>query len=126
MQVKGQYTSKLINFERYTVPYFNPIPFGGFSISCGDSIFFLLTGKHLDYPYIRNDSTSDRIMVSQLRQSGYTVIPLSIAAVLNQNHAYNNITKDHVLLLSQLYIRGEGSWSVIYNNLYNSNFSKKI
>jgi hypothetical protein len=70
---------------------------------------------------------NDRFMVGFLRQKGYTVIPITKALVSqgkNPLDVGNRIRRDHVLLVSQLYLEDEASWVVLYDGNLMHNFQE--
>lgn len=126
MQRKGRYSDKCIDFTSYTAPLFKIYPYnkcGIFDPSCGTMAFYSITGKSMDNKYKNRKVISDKVMVEQLRKYGYTVIPLSIANTISRCGIHNNITSDHVVLISQIMYRGEGSWAILHKNRYYHSFS---
>ena len=122
---RGRYTSKSINLERYIAPVFRPALFktSAFSSnSCGQNALAIVTGlKPSSFP--KKEHYSDNLMVSILRKLGYTIIPLTVAMLTNnEDFLVNRIKKHHVLLVSQMMLKNEGSWCVTYGGVLFHNF----
>lgn len=128
MQRKGQYSDKCIDFNRYTAPLFKPAVPYKCSISdpsCGVIAFYSLTGKLMDPQYRFRATIEDKIMIQQLKKYGYTVIPLTIANTISRCGIFNNIREEHVVLISQIMYRGEGSWAILHKKNYYHSFGKE-
>ena len=88
------------------------------SINCGSSTLALLTGInpfHISALNKNRDHTSDKFMISFLKSNGFKIAKLTQCSVSNNRTRImeNNIKYYHVLLVSQLVLRNECSWSVI-------------
>ena len=127
---KGFYTNKKINFDSFAIKKFIPNIFDPYvyaSISCGCSTLALLTG--ID-PFIlsasnkNRDHTSDKFMLDILKSNGFKIAKLTQCSVSNNRTRVleNNIKYYHVLLVSQLVLRNEASWSVIQGDYIYHNF----
>ena len=127
---KGFYTNKKINFDSFAINKFVPHiydPYAHVSIPCGSSALSLLTGVD---PFIlsasnkNKDHTSDKFMLSILKSNGFKIAKLTQCSVSNNRTRVleNNIKYYHVLLVSQLVLRNECSWSVIYDQYIFHNF----
>lgn len=53
-------------------------------------------------------------MVDSLIEEGLDVIPLSVCSVTNRPNLGNLVTEKHVLLISQMFRKNEGSWCVLH------------
>ena len=78
----------------------------------------LLTGInpfHISALNKNRDHTSDKFMISFLKSNGFKIAKLTQCSVSNNRTRImeNNIKYYHVLLVSQLVLRNECSWSVI-------------
>lgn len=114
-----------MDFSRYAVSYFNPFLFSGTirqSLGCGASALSLLTGVPPEYVAAksRDGHYSDEFMVRFLRQRGCHVWRLTQC---NVSTAISPLGDAHVILISQLLLRNEGTWGVIYDNKYYHNYS---
>ncbi len=127
---KGIYTPRPKDFSKLIVDKFAPQIFntaynaiGG----CGANALSVLTGINpLDIkntnPKNKND-WKDKFVVDFLRDCGFTVEPITLCDVSNSEiYVESPITKNHVLLISQLLIKNEASWSVIYKDYIFHNF----
>ncbi len=121
---KGSYTGGRVNFENYTVSVFNPHLFTGevrARLGCGVSALALLTGVAPEIIGRRRRSThcSDDFMLRHLRGKGFRTFQLTQC---NLSSAKSDIRAGHVLLLSQLFRRNEGTWIVLFNDWCYHNF----
>lgn len=118
---KGFYTNKKINFDSFAINKFVPHIYDSYthtSINCGSSTLALLTGInpfHISALNKNRDHTSDKFMISFLKSNGFKIAKLTQCSVSNNRTRImeNNIKYYHVLLVSQLVLRNECSWSVI-------------
>jgi hypothetical protein len=62
---------------------------------------------------------SDRFMTRFLQARGFRTLRLTPSLV---TEAKRKIGPDHVLLVSQLFRRGEGTWGVVFDDFYYHNF----
>jgi hypothetical protein len=78
----------------------------------------------LDFP----SHMSDARMVQYLKDNGYTVEPITICSMAELNNDFDgadwHIRKDHVLLISQQFLKGEASWIVVYGDELMHNFQR--
>ena len=127
---KGFYTDKKVDFNSFAISRFVPNIFDPYihtCIPCGISTLALLTGIN---PFILNasnknrDHTSDKFMLDILKSNGFKIAKLTQCSVSNNTSRVlqNSIKYYHVLLVSQLVLRNEASWSVIYDQYIFHNF----
>jgi hypothetical protein len=123
--VAGFYTKYPIDFKPYRVPFFQfNHNYGYRGQGCGAGALSIITGHspfHIHYNICKRNHFSDVKMVRYLRQEGYTVIPVTQCAVTRLG-GMNHIKPDHVLLVSQLMMKNEGSWIVVNNGKLAHNF----
>ncbi len=115
----GTYTGRHVNFNNFAVSSFNPHLFTGdvrAGLGCGFSALALLTGTAPEVIAAKRRSIhcSDAFMLRYLRGNGFQTLQLTQC---NLSLAKRAIRVDHVLLLSQLFQRNEGTWIVQFNNL---------
>lgn len=72
------------------------------------------------------DSWTDVSIKKYLTTNGYTVYPLTIAAVTHSEYLHYPIKQEHVVLMSQHMLRYEGSWAIMHNDFYYHNFEKRV
>jgi hypothetical protein len=121
---KGLYTKHRVDFDSFTVSFFNPHLFFGnirASMGCGATALSLLTGVPPEKIAAKNGNRhfSDPFMVNFLRRRGFSVAELTLC---NVSAGSGKVSKDHVVLLSQLIMRNEGTWGAIYRNSFYHNF----
>ena len=119
----GKYKIIKTNFQKYKVRKFIPHLF--FSqhvehIGCGPCTISLLTGVHpikiLDR--IRSNHTSDEKMRRLLREHGISSRLITKCEMTNDEAVVEHqITSQHVILISQLMRKNEGSWGVLYDGI---------
>lgn len=120
---KGRYTGRRLDFSRYAVSCFNPHLFQfRVGLGCGAAALALLSGVAPDHITVRNGSKhySDRFMCRFLREHGFEFLTLTQCRV---SSALVQIGKGHVVLVSQLVLRNEGTWGVLHNEYFFHNFS---
>jgi hypothetical protein len=123
MQVLGR-PGKFKSLERYTVPYFHLYAEKNRAVNaiygCGYNTFGILTGRSLRGI---SDSVTDEKMIKSIeRLQGYKVFPLSVYSVVSHEAPwYNAVREDNVVLISQLITRNEGTWALLYKNLWYHN-----
>ena len=108
----GRYDNVKRNFVAYRSPFFVPYT-GDSTYSCGLDAYRTLTWK--DPPRYTSRLSTDRQMVSALRKDGIKVIPLTVCRVTNREILSNLILETHVVLISQMFKKNEGSWCVLYD-----------
>jgi len=106
------------------VAFFNPFLFAGASralCGCGAAALATLTGALPERIAARNGRAhyADDFMCRFLRKQGFTIVPLTLCKV---SVAKTRLGNNHVLLLSQLFRRNEGTWGIIFNTTYYHNF----
>jgi hypothetical protein len=119
---KGRYTGRRVDFSAYAVSCFKPHLFQvRAGLGCGATALALLTGATPDQIALRNGSKhySDRFMRRFLREHGFELLLLTQCRV---SAALTRIGAGHVVLVSQLILRNEGTWGVFYNNFFFHNF----
>jgi len=120
---KGRYTGRRVDFARYAVSFFNPHLFAvRAGLGCGAAALALLSGIAPDHITARNGSKhySDRFMRRFLREHGFEFLTLTQCRV---SSALVRIGRGHVVLVSQLVLRNEGTWGVLYDEYFFHNFS---
>jgi len=121
---KGSYRGRRVSFEKYAASLFNPYLFPGRDNArhgCGASALALLTGVDPKVISAKNGKPhySDQFMVRFLRSRGFSVLTLTWC---NVSVAPIQIGRTHVVLLSQLFRRNEGTWGIVFNGFYYHNF----
>jgi len=121
---KGTYTRHRVDFSKLSVAFFNPFLFAGASralCGCGAAALATLTGALPERIAARNGRAhyADDFMCRFLRKQGFTIVPLTLCKV---SVAKTRLGNNHVLLLSQLFRRNEGTWGIIFNTTYYHNF----
>jgi hypothetical protein len=122
---KGSYRGPKADFSQYAVSCFTPhlfYPPDQQKVGCGPSALALLTGVPPEriIRQRRQKHYSDRFMVAFLRRHGLRVLKLT-QCLVSQNDT-SSIGGNHVILLSQLFSRNEGTWGVTFGSLYYHNF----
>lgn len=126
----GTYRKRQINFKKFETERFVPFLFefatyAGFG--CGVTTLALLTGVSpvAIYKRLGDGHVSDDRMVHFLRAYGFSVAEVTKADV-SFNQFYNDYIKStHVLLFSQLLLRGEATWAVIHDSCIFHNFETR-
>lgn len=126
----GFYIDKRINFDSFAINKFTPYiydPYVHVSVPCGCSALALLTGVnpfHISALNKSKDHTSDKFMLDFLKSNGFKIAKLTQCSVSNNitRVLENKIKYYHVLLVSQLVLRNEASWSVINDQYIYHNF----
>ena len=121
---KGTYTGRRVNFSKYAVSSFTPHLFTGdvrAGLGCGFAALALLTGTAPEVIAAKRRSShcSDDFMLRYLRGKGIRTLQLTQC---NLSSSQQSIRVDHVLLLSQLFRRNEGTWIVLFNDWGYHNF----
>ena len=121
---KGSYDGRHDALISFVSPKFCPNLYTiyGHPPPCGASAAALITGnapgiiaKHHGSPHY-----SDEFMVRYLRRHGCKVIRLTQCLISGGNGV---VRRDHVLLLSQLIRKNEGTWCVMYGEACWHNFA---
>jgi hypothetical protein len=125
---KGYYKGRRVDFSKFAASCFNPFLFAGSArsrLGCGASALALLTGTAPEAIIAkkRGKHYSDDFMMRFLRGKGFRVLLLTLC---NLSSASANIGAAHVLLISQLFRKNEGTWGVIFNGLYYHNFESYL
>lgn len=113
-----------VDLSRYAASVFAPHLFCGSaraSFGCGACSLALLTGVAPEVISARNGGRhySDRFMCEFLIERKYQVQRLTPRLVRDIQSPINS---DHVLLVSQLLTAEEGTWGVVFGELYYHNF----
>lgn len=125
---KGSYKGRRVDFSKFAASCFNPYLFAGSPrsrLGCGASALALLTGTAPETITAKKRGThySDDFMMRFLRGSGFRVLLLTLC---NLSSTTAEIGTGHVLLISQLFRKNEGTWGVIFNGLYYHNFESYL
>jgi hypothetical protein len=120
----GRYTGRRVDFSKYAASFFNPHLFhDGFRLrsGCGATALALLTGVAPEIIAQKNGTPhyADDFMIRFLRRRGFSVLALTQCSV---SAATNKVGGQHVVLLSQLFRKNEGTWGVLFNDTYFHNF----
>jgi hypothetical protein len=125
---KDDHRGRRADFNPFAASFFAPHLFSGAArsgLGCGASALALITGVAPEIISSQNGGThySDRFMTSFLRARDYATILLAPRMVAG---AKTKIGPDHVLLVSQLFRGGEGTWGVIFGDFYYHNFQAYV
>jgi hypothetical protein len=124
----GKYKENSTNFNLYKASYFRPYLFysGIFeTIGCGPATLSLLTGEHpvAAAASLKDKHTSDEQLLKRLADFGIHNYPITKCEMTDSaTTVVNKITSQHVVLISQLYIRNVASWGVLYDEILYHNF----
>jgi len=126
----GKYSKKITSVDwlknletSHFTPYILNNAAAGFS--CGVNALSTLTGVHpqeIRQITGKSDHLGDRKAIKYLKDRGYGVHEITQSKVTADDWPEDPISQKHVLLVSQLRIRNEGTWAVCYNNLWIHNF----
>jgi hypothetical protein len=121
---RGFYTGRRVDFALYAVSCFNPYLFSApfrARLGCGAGALALLTGVAPERIAAKNGGRhySDEFMLRFLRQHGFSLLRLTLC---NVSAGGSKVGKSHVILVSQLILRNEATWGVIYDGNYYHNF----
>jgi hypothetical protein len=113
-----------VDFSPYAASFFAPHLYCGpvrSGLGCGASALALITGVAPEIIASENGGAhySDLFMTRFLRACNFRTIRLTTNMVTG---ARNKIGADHVLLVSQLFRRQEGTWGVVFQDFYYHNF----
>jgi hypothetical protein len=121
---KGSYKSKKIDFKKYEISKF-PLTLREKKFSyvwgCGSTALSLITNRDPSYFSKLNkyrNHYDDKFMTKCLKKEGYTVIPVTVASLTNAETTRYPLTSKHMLLVSQMLMKNEGTWSVIFGGEY--------
>ncbi len=117
-----------MDFSPFVVSFFAPHLFCGSvrsALGCGASALALITGVAPEIISSQNGRAhySDRFMVRFLRARHFGTLRLTPSIV---TWARTKIGPDHVLLISQLFRHGEGTWGVVFSDFYYHNFEAYV
>ncbi|MEK6878918.1 MAG: hypothetical protein AABY22_04885, partial [Nanoarchaeota archaeon] len=118
---------KKIDYSKYVVTKFAPTLFNDNYelVGCGSTVVSTITGLSPFAVSKENKYKSeytDKFVYNYLRCRGYKVIPIRKLEVTGNVGFSENITKNHVLLVSQIYDSNNSSYSLIYKDVIYHNF----
>jgi hypothetical protein len=126
----GKYDKNKIDFRQYYVTKFNPHLFDidkhPYS-TCGSAVLSLLTGEsptkvEKSLPKGSDDWT-DKPLINYLINRGYEVKKVTQCDVTEHPTVVEYpIKNEHVLIVSKLVCRDEGTWTVVHNQFEYHNF----
>ena len=113
-----------MDFSPFAASFFAPHLFcGSFraALGCGAAALALITGVAPEIIATENGDAhySDRFVVRFLRTRNFRALRLTPDLVTRSK---SPIGSDHVLLISQLFRHGEGTWGVVFQDFYYHNF----
>jgi hypothetical protein len=113
-----------VDFSPFAASFFAPHLFSGAArsqLGCGASALALITGVAPEIISAQNGGThfSDQFMIRFLRARKFRTLRLTPRMVTG---AGTKIVPNHVLLVSQWFRPGEGTWGVVYEDFYYHNF----
>jgi hypothetical protein len=119
-----KHRGRRVDFSPYAASFFAPHLFCGSvrsALGCGASALALITGVAPEIIASQNNGShySDPFIVRFLRMRRFRTLRLTQNMMTG---AKNNLGPDHVLLVSQLFRHGEGTWGVVFENFYYHNF----
>ena len=122
----GSYKGRRVDLSRHTTTRFNPYLFAGpfrAQLGCGACALALITGTPPETIASgrRSRHYSDGFMLAYLRQRGFRAIRLTLC---NISTATASVGSAHVLLLSQLFRKNEGTWVVLHAGTCYHNFTQ--
>jgi hypothetical protein len=112
-----------LDFSPFAASFFAPHLYGGSArsaLGCGATALAMLTGELPERISLQNRKAhfSDGFMLRFLRARGFRTLRLTPALIVQ---AKAPIRPDHVLLVSQLFQRGEGTWGIVFGGMYYHN-----
>lgn len=113
-----------MDFAPFAASFFAPHLFSAHvrsQLGCGASALALITGVAPEIISSQNGRThySDRFMTRFLRARRFRTLRLTPDLLVQ---AKTKVRPDHVLLISQLFRHGEGTWGVVFADFYYHNF----
>lgn len=126
--IKGKYQRQRVDYERLRAGVFAPHLFArtsGTWAGCGACALSTITGIHpLHYTHLNRNKKhfSDRFMKQQLHKLQYEVIPIKQKWVVSSECTDFPLSREHVLLVSQLMQKREATWMVYHQNIQYHNF----
>src|SRR5574343_507700 len=110
---RGRYANCYSDLSAYRSPLFKPyLKVVRDDGCCGWDAFITITGKYPKKKF--GKLTTDKKMIDALVGEGLDVVPLSVCSVTNRPNLGNLVTEKHVLLISQMFRKNEGSWCVLH------------
>jgi hypothetical protein len=127
--LNGKYKINQVDFSKLTSKKFSPHLYDILThstIGCGANALSLITGVP-PHKFVkqnrRRNHYSDSFMIRNLRKSGFKVYTLNKCNLTNRETAVKyKIQDNHILLMSQLFLKKEASWTVSWNSLMFHNF----
>jgi len=126
----GKYSKKVTSVDwlkdletEHFAPYIVNCAEAGFS--CGVNALSVLTGvppQDIRQVVGKSEHMGDRKAIKFLKEHGYGVHEITQSKVTADDWPEDPINEKHVLLVSQLRIRNEGTWAVCHKNLWIHNF----
>lgn len=122
---KGSYKGRRVDFSKYAAYFFNPYLWAHSvhaQFGCGATALALITGitpGEIAATNKRAPHYPDRFMRQVLKENGFSSVGLTLC---NLSTGRSCIGNNHVVLLSQLFRKNEGTWGVIYREMYYHNF----
>jgi hypothetical protein len=115
-----------LDFSPFAASFFAPHLFSGSvrtQLGCGASALALITGVPPEVISARNGGAhySDRFMTRFLHAQKCRTLRLTPRRVVA---AGSKVRSEHVLLISQWFRRGEGTWGVVYQGFFYHNFEQ--
>ena len=125
---KSKHQGRRVDFSPYATSYFAPHLYCGpvrSGLGCGACALALITGVAPEIIASQNGGAhySDRFMIRFLKARNFRTLRLTPNLVTG---AKNEIGADHVLLVSQLFRRAEGTWGVVFEDFYYHNFQAYV
>jgi hypothetical protein len=114
----------LFTVNHFTFTLYEPRLYS--SVGCGACALSLLTGQSplsIKLPKSKQGDADDRFMVRYLKRRHFVVLPVTQSDVTQfPRYIVNQIGDRHVVLISQMMVRGAASWAVLHGGLIYHNF----
>ena len=125
----GKYIKNSTNFQKYTSKKFSPHLFNKSAYKlagCGANALSLITGENpfdISEKNKHKDHYSDEFMIKHLRKNKFKVFTLNKCNLTNrETNVTYHVRENHIILMSQLFLKKEASWLVSWNDLVFHNF----
>jgi hypothetical protein len=126
----GSYKNGKVDFVKLEVTKFTPHLYDGLISTfygCGANLLSLITGVDPSIICKLNKSKNhwpDAFIVDFLESRGYKLIPVTKAVVTNRDFLTLDepIRPNHILITTQMFLKGEASWCCYYQNYCYHNF----
>ena len=92
---------------------------------CGPATLSLLTGLDpaITTKLLNHKDSQDKDLLKQLKKQGIQYYPITKCEMTNTHYVTaSKLTSQHVILMSQLFIKNEASWGILYDDIYYHNF----